>query len=135
MTKREQLLGRRRPNSAAYISTHATKLAQAANISSGKTTVKHVLLCAPSNAAVDELVRRVARGIPKRAGGNHEVEILRLGNPGKVHRECQKHTLDSKIEQRMKAQKEGWQGTESAVRALQVSLLCCLLHFNMFAAG
>ncbi|MES2730600.1 MAG: AAA domain-containing protein [Bacteroidota bacterium] len=49
---------------------------------------KQVLVCAPSNTAVDLLTERLAQ---------LGVEVLRMGNPSRVSAELQSHTLDAKI--------------------------------------
>ena len=51
-------------------------------------TEKQVLVCAPSNTAVDLLTERLAtRGL----------SVLRLGNPGRVSEELQRFTLDARM--------------------------------------
>lgn len=47
-----------------------------------------VLVCAPSNVAVDNLVERLAR---------EKVKVVRLGHPARVSSELQKHSLDAII--------------------------------------
>jgi superfamily I DNA and/or RNA helicase len=51
-------------------------------------TQKQVLVCAPSNTAVDLLTERLAqRGL----------DVLRIGNPSRVSEELQSHTLDVRL--------------------------------------
>jgi superfamily I DNA and/or RNA helicase len=49
---------------------------------------KQVLVCAPSNTAVDLLAERLAR---------RGVDVLRIGNPSRVSEELQSHTLDARL--------------------------------------
>jgi len=49
---------------------------------------KHVLVCAPSNAAVDLMVEKLSE---------QQVEVLRIGNPARVTQELLSKTLDARI--------------------------------------
>ncbi|MCV9386815.1 AAA domain-containing protein [Reichenbachiella ulvae] len=51
-------------------------------------TEKQVLVCAPSNAAVDLLAERL---------GAQGIEVLRVGHPARVHEDILSKTLDAKI--------------------------------------
>lgn len=51
-------------------------------------TDKQVLVCAPSNTAVDLLTERLAQ---------QGVNVLRIGNPSRVSEELQQHTLDARM--------------------------------------
>ncbi|MGL1888716.1 MAG: AAA domain-containing protein [Reichenbachiella sp.] len=51
-------------------------------------TERQVLVCAPSNAAVDLLAQRL---------GEQNVEVLRIGHPARVNEELLSKTLDAKI--------------------------------------
>lgn len=53
-------------------------------------TENQVLVCAPSNAAVDLLVERLHQ---------QQVSVLRLGHPGRVDEEVLSHTLDVQLSQ------------------------------------
>ena len=55
---------------------------------------RRVLLCAPSNAAVDELVRRVAsvHYVPRK--GACELKLVRFGAPSSAHHTVSKYVLD-----------------------------------------
>jgi len=61
-----------------------------------------VLLCAPSNAAVDELVRRVAEAHYKPRGrDDEELRLIRLGAPSSAHHTVAKWVLDQQVQDRM----------------------------------
>ncbi|MDW3195156.1 MAG: AAA domain-containing protein [Cytophagales bacterium] len=59
-------------------------------ISAVLQTENQVLVCAPSNAAVDLLVERLHQ---------QEISVLRLGHPGRVDEEVLSHTLDVQLSQ------------------------------------
>eukprot|EP00124_Ichthyophonus_hoferi_P001425 Ihof_evm1s74 gene=Ihof_evmTU1s74 len=52
-----------------------------------KTTSRNyrILLCAPSNAAIDELITRIRQGIPTSLGGVFKPKVVRIGNQRRVH--------------------------------------------------
>ena len=70
---------------------------------------QHILVCAPSNAAVDELVRRLRRGIPtgsaQSAGDGHQrrrqVSIVRLGTVEGVHESVKDVTVEQLTDMKM----------------------------------
>ena len=53
-------------------------------------TEKQVLVCAPSNSAVDLIVEKLHQ---------KQVPVTRLGHPARVTEEIEKHTLDAQITQ------------------------------------
>lgn len=56
---------------------------------------KKILVCAPSNAAVDEIVLRLRDGITDSNGSKRKLNILRLGRIDKVSEQVKDLTLDS----------------------------------------
>lgn len=52
-------------------------------------TEKQVLVCSPSNAAVDLLTEKLAA---------RQVEVVRIGNPARVSEDMLQHTVDAKIQ-------------------------------------
>lgn len=69
---------------------------------------KRLLICAPSNTAVDELLTRLTAGVLDGAGELRQVKIVRLGEPleGAAQAIC-RLTLDYQIEERVKLD-ESW---------------------------
>ncbi len=69
---------------------------------------KRLLICAPSNTAVDELLTRLTAGVLDGAGELRQVKIVRLGEPleGAAQAIC-RLTLDFQIEERVKLD-ESW---------------------------
>ncbi|KAI1634483.1 SEN1 N terminal-domain-containing protein [Biscogniauxia mediterranea] len=74
------------------------------NSSNNKTTTsKKLLVCAPSNAAVDELVLRLKEGVKFTNGSFHKVNVLRLGRTDAINSAVKDVTLDELV----KAKVEG----------------------------
>lgn len=59
---------------------------------------KRILLCAPSNAATDELVRRATQGKLDYLN----ISVLRIGSNESVAADVMQHTLDAKVADRVK---------------------------------
>ncbi|KAI3647657.1 hypothetical protein MP228_007878 [Amoeboaphelidium protococcarum] len=59
---------------------------------------KRVLLCAPSNAAVDELVRRLRNGVKCSDDRRIQLNVVRLGTMEGVHESVKDVTLESLVE-------------------------------------
>ena len=62
---------------------------------------KKLLVCAPSNAAVDELVMRFMKGIKSTAGVLQKPSIVRLGKSDNINAKVLEVTLDELVKQRM----------------------------------
>ena len=62
---------------------------------------KKLLVCAPSNAAVDELVMRFMQGIRTTDGALHKASILRLGRSESINPKVLEVTLDELVKERM----------------------------------
>ncbi|KAK4236337.1 SEN1 N terminal-domain-containing protein [Achaetomium macrosporum] len=67
----------------------------------GATTSKKLLICAPSNAAVDELVLRLKAGVKTMHGTSHKIEVLRLGRSDAINAAVKDVTLDELVKARM----------------------------------
>lgn len=74
-------------------------------------TSKKLLVCAPSNAAVDELVLRMKEGIKTMNGTHHKIKVLRLGRSEAINAAVRDVTLDELVKARM--EKELNSGTVS----------------------
>ncbi|KAI8826956.1 P-loop containing nucleoside triphosphate hydrolase protein [Fimicolochytrium jonesii] len=60
---------------------------------------KHRLLCcAPSNAAIDEIVRRLKEGIPHPRGGTFVPRVVRIGTTESIHTSVRDVTLEAILE-------------------------------------
>ena len=65
---------------------------------------KKILVCAPSNAAVDELVLRLKDGVRTSTGENFRPNIVRLGRSDAINAAVKDVTLDDLIEARLSGQ-------------------------------
>ncbi|KAL1843896.1 hypothetical protein VTJ49DRAFT_6839 [Mycothermus thermophilus] len=86
--------------------TGAVALARlgAASTSAGQAPAKKLLVCAPSNAAVDELVLRLKDGVKTMNGTFHKIEVLRLGRSDAINAAVKDVTLDELVKARMDAE-------------------------------
>ncbi|KAK3363521.1 SEN1 N terminal-domain-containing protein [Lasiosphaeria hispida] len=64
-------------------------------------TSKKLLICAPSNAAVDELVLRLKNGVKTMNGTFHKINVVRLGRTDAVSASVKDVTLDELVKARM----------------------------------
>ncbi|KAI1140738.1 SEN1 N terminal-domain-containing protein [Hypoxylon sp. FL0543] len=62
---------------------------------------KKLLVCAPSNAAVDELVLRLKEGVKSTTGSFHKINILRLGRSDAINAAVKDVTLDEMVKARV----------------------------------
>lgn len=69
-----------------------------------KGTSKKLLVCAPSNAAVDELVLRLKAGVKSFNGGFHKINVVRLGRPDAINAAVRDVTLEELVKTRMDAE-------------------------------
>ncbi|KAL3449256.1 SEN1 N terminal-domain-containing protein [Aspergillus insuetus] len=73
------------------------------------TTSKKLLVCAPSNAAVDELVMRFKEGVRTIHGRNEKLSVIRLGRSDAINTNVLDVTLDELVNARLSgsSRKEG----------------------------
>ncbi|KAI0379125.1 SEN1 N terminal-domain-containing protein [Hypomontagnella monticulosa] len=71
------------------------------NSTGSKGTAKKLLVCAPSNAAVDELVLRLKSGVKTTTGSFHKVNVLRLGRSDAINAAVRDVTLDEMVKARV----------------------------------
>ncbi|KAF2745877.1 hypothetical protein M011DRAFT_459767 [Sporormia fimetaria CBS 119925] len=62
---------------------------------------KKLLVCAPSNAAVDELVMRFKQGVTTLNGQHHKTKIVRLGRSDAINANVQDVTLEELVNKRL----------------------------------
>ena len=63
--------------------------------------LRKMLVCAPSNAAVDELVMRFKGGVKTTDGQDHTASIVRLGRSDAINSNVQDVTLDELVDKRL----------------------------------
>ncbi|KAK7740756.1 DEAD-box type RNA helicase [Cytospora paraplurivora] len=66
--------------------------------------MKKLLVCAPSNAAVDELVLRLKQGVKTMNGASHKINVLRLGRSDAINSLVKDVTLDELVKSKMEAE-------------------------------
>ncbi|PHH72181.1 hypothetical protein CDD80_4722 [Ophiocordyceps camponoti-rufipedis] len=73
------------------------------NAAQGQAPVrsKKLLVCAPSNAAVDELVLRLKAGVKTGAGKARNINVLRLGRSDAINAAVKDVTLDELVRKRL----------------------------------
>ncbi|GKT62479.1 helicase Sen1 [Colletotrichum tofieldiae] len=62
---------------------------------------KKLLVCAPSNAAVDELVLRLKKGVKTMTGSFHKINVLRLGRSDAINAAVRDVTLDELVKKKL----------------------------------
>ncbi|KAF7532647.1 hypothetical protein G7054_g7758 [Neopestalotiopsis clavispora] len=67
----------------------------------GQATSKKLLVCAPSNAAVDELVLRLKQGVKSMTGTFSKINVLRLGRSDAINTAVKDVTLDELVRLRL----------------------------------
>ncbi|KFY39978.1 hypothetical protein V495_05661 [Pseudogymnoascus sp. VKM F-4514 (FW-929)] len=65
------------------------------------TIAKKLLVCAPSNAAVDELVSRLKEGVVDLKGNRQKINVLRLGRSDAINSNVKDVTLDALTDARI----------------------------------
>ena len=94
--------------STAFEASNAVPIAipqQASSMSSRQdvTVLKKLLVCAPSNAAVDELVMRLMKGVKTTKGQFQKPSVVRLGKSDSINAKVMEVTLDVLVEKKMNA--------------------------------
>ncbi|OAA62492.1 hypothetical protein SPI_04032 [Niveomyces insectorum RCEF 264] len=83
----------------------------------GDNTMKKLLVCAPSNAAVDELVLRLKQGVKETTGATRKINVLRLGRSEAINTAVRDVTLEelvkAEIARQTMPQKTGGGGANS----------------------
>lgn len=84
--------------------------------------VKKILVCAPSNAAVDELVIRFKKGLTSATGETWVPGIVRLGRSDAINAEVRDVTLEELVDARMATTNNASKGAAVSVGDLQEQL-------------
>ncbi|KAI0522255.1 SEN1 N terminal-domain-containing protein [Xylaria bambusicola] len=80
---------------------------------SNKGVSKKLLVCAPSNAAVDELVLRLKAGVKSMNGTFHKINVLRLGRSDAINAAVRDVTLDELVKARVEGTEKENNGPSS----------------------
>lgn len=81
----------------------ATLITVPGSTSQAKKPRNRLLVCAPSNAAIDEIVRRLKQGIRDGKGGTFVPKMVRLGTSDAIHSAVRDVTLDALVDIELKA--------------------------------
>ncbi|CAK9439061.1 uncharacterized protein LODBEIA_P32850 [Lodderomyces beijingensis] len=65
-----------------------------------------ILICAPSNAAVDELVLRLKDGVKNSKGDHMDLRVVRLGRSDAINASVKDLTLEELVDKELKAKQE-----------------------------
>lgn len=80
---------------------HAIQVPGVKSAPAPKKDNKRILICAPSNAAVDELVIRLKQGIKNYRGATFRPKIVRLGRSDAVNSEVKDITLEELVDRQL----------------------------------
>src|SRR5579862_4957340 len=107
----------------AYLTGNAIPGATAVSIPgesiTGAPPKPRLLLCAPSNAAVDEIVLRLIGGIRNANGETFKPNIVRVGKSDSINANVRSVTLDELVDQKLEVRvpQQNGDSNESALRA------------------
>ena len=85
-----------------------------------RPTKPKLLVCAPSNAAIDEVCKRLMNGVPSSRGGQHHPVIVRIGIDTSINIAVKDISIDSLVEARVNAEtsaKHGGGGDYARIQA------------------
>lgn len=70
-------------------------------VQNGSTPKRKILICAPSNAAVDELVLRIRKGIKNSKGQTFTPTVVRLGKSDAINEQVKDLTLEEQVDKQL----------------------------------
>ncbi|CAK1354444.1 Helicase SEN1 [Cercospora beticola] len=79
---------------------------------------KKLLVCAPSNAAVDELVLRLMKGVKTKDGEHHDIKVVRIGRSEAISAQVADVTMETLVQQKI----GGANGPDDKQRKLNANL-------------
>ncbi|MCJ1476050.1 DEAD-box type RNA helicase [Lambiella insularis] len=91
---------------------------------------KKLLICAPSNAAVDELVMRLKDGVKTSNGEYYKLSIVRLGRSDNMNENVKDVTLDELVNAKLNTGSENKPGTVDEVGKLMMDHKATCEQFN-----
>lgn len=71
------------------------------NMNGSVNSKRKILICAPSNAAVDELVLRIKRGIKNSKGDLFKPNVVRLGKSDAINEQVKDLTLEEQVDKQL----------------------------------
>jgi senataxin len=89
----------------------------------GEKPVKaKLLVCAPSNAAIDEVCKRLMNGVPSSSGGRHLPVVVRIGVDQSVNDAVKDISLDNLVEARVTSEASAKDGGGGEYARIQKEL-------------
>ncbi|KAI5369436.1 Putative helicase Sen1, P-loop containing nucleoside triphosphate hydrolase, DNA2/NAM7 helicase [Septoria linicola] len=67
----------------------------------GDAPSKKLLVCAPSNAAVDELVMRLMKGVKTKDSNHHDIKVVRIGRSEAISAQVSDVTMETLVQQKL----------------------------------
>jgi senataxin len=89
----------------------------ASGMASDSAPSKKLLVCAPSNAAVDELVMRLKEGVKTKSGRRHDLNVVRIGRSEAINAQVKDVTMEELVSKRL-----GNNGMDADKRKAQADL-------------
>ena len=86
---------------------------------------RKLLVCAPSNAAVDELVMRFMQGVKTLNGNSRKISVLRLGKSDSINPKVMEVTLDELVNKRLNLASEKPAGDNDINKVMQEHKAVC----------
>jgi senataxin len=83
---------------------------------------RKLLVCAPSNAAIDEVCKRLMNGVPNPSGGVYNPNIVRIGMDTSVNIAVKDISLDNLVEARVNNESTGKNGGGGEYSRIQSEL-------------
>ncbi|KAI9505857.1 AAA domain-containing protein [Coemansia spiralis] len=87
-----------------------------------RLTRNKLLICAPSNAAVDEIVKRLKNGIRDNTGSTFYPRVVRVGQSESISSTVKDTTLDFLLDKALNSAKENQKEAQESVRSLRTQL-------------
>ena len=97
-----------------------------------------VLICAPSNAAVDEIVRRIKNGIRGSRGNQIHLKVIRIGAQDSMHEQVRdvsiEHLVEKGLEEQISETLRLAEGQKAQIKNLKNALdTCSVTHTSRLA--
>ena len=110
--------------------------AHSANTASpaGSSPSKKLLICAPSNAAVDELVMRLKQGVKSVNGEFHKLSVVRLGRSDVINANIKDVTLEELVNAKLNLVTEKKTGAGEDVHQIMMEHKATCEKFNAIRA-
>ncbi|SMQ50457.1 unnamed protein product [Zymoseptoria tritici ST99CH_3D7] len=79
----------------------ATRISMPNGNANADGAVKKLLVCAPSNAAVDEIVMRLKEGVKTKDGRSHDINVVRIGRSERINAMVGDVTMEELVQKKL----------------------------------